>query len=280
MIAAVRRQGIRPSGATPASAATSSPQAPAALTTTGARNTAPAVTCDTSQRRRAMRSGRRGCAIASTPPAARNWRRKPWWIAATSRSQHPPRSRPRRGSRAATPAAGRAPPRSRSARCPGRFAAWRSQRVPLILRRQEQHRALADQRLVGEARRRLLQEGARQAGEHARRRAGRSSGSRWRRTGRWCGSRAPPRPRSARRGGRAARWAAAVAPAMPAPMTTTSKSCGYHAAHNRACDRRRQARPGRRAIGGSKHARAPPRSPPGGFAPWHPQPRGGASRTP
>jgi hypothetical protein len=40
MIATVRRQGDNPSGANPASAATSSPHAPAAFTTTGARNIA------------------------------------------------------------------------------------------------------------------------------------------------------------------------------------------------------------------------------------------------
>jgi hypothetical protein len=38
---------------------------------------------------------------------------------------------------------------------------------PLRLRRQIQHRSVADQRMFGEARRRHLEEGARQAGQHA-----------------------------------------------------------------------------------------------------------------
>ena len=75
-IAAVRRFGSSPIGATPAIAATSSPQAPAALTTTPAWNTAPeeVSTCQAPDAR-VMRPAR--LRNASTPFRVRSCRRNP-----------------------------------------------------------------------------------------------------------------------------------------------------------------------------------------------------------
>ena len=66
--------------------ATSSPQAPAAFTMTGARKMSPEEVCACQALScRQMRPAR--LRSASTPPAARAWRRKPWCMAATSMSK-------------------------------------------------------------------------------------------------------------------------------------------------------------------------------------------------
>ena len=66
---------------------------------------------------------------------------------------------------------------------------------------QEQHRSLQHQRRFGEAGRRRREERRATARSSCARSAARSSGSTWRRSGRCCDSRPPPRPRSVRRGG-------------------------------------------------------------------------------
>ena len=81
----VRRLGTRPSGMTPACFATSSPQAPAAFTITGAVNAPPLlVSTDHVPLARPMRPVR--LRNASTPPCARSCFRNPWCSVATSMS--------------------------------------------------------------------------------------------------------------------------------------------------------------------------------------------------
>ena len=81
---AERRLGCRPIGRAPASRPTTSAQAPAAFTTSGAsRACVPARICQTPPSRR---SDKTGASATSAPPERSRPRRNPWWMACTSMS--------------------------------------------------------------------------------------------------------------------------------------------------------------------------------------------------
>ncbi len=280
MMTPVRRFGCRPSGRTPACAATSSPQAPGGVHHDRGAEHARRRWSPPPIARRGARSRPERLRRLSTPPWARSWRRKPWWSAATSMSNA-----------SSSIAAGHRvvglQRRRERAELLGRAGA---QPDPLRQHALEMPRAAPPARGTAPGRRcssgvsvkpcrRVLEEGARQAGEHAH--VGRTV------------IQDPDRGRAAgaviardllgldqrHACDRRASAAAAVAPAMPAPITTASKRFRLRHGLGRSPARARTRRRGGTArvavgaaggatlVGDAARRARPPASRPGAASP-------------